>query len=75
MNPSFSGAVLIDSDGDCDDDCRPAVLELTDNAVSMLRYLRKEHAPRHLWVDALSLNQADAVEMATHVPLIGEIFR
>ncbi|VUC34395.1 unnamed protein product [Clonostachys rosea] len=44
------------------------------NLASALRHLRALRKPVVLWVDLLSINQADPVERAHQVALMGEIF-
>lgn len=42
---------------------------------SALRHLRYSDRPRILWVDALCINQADGVERANQVALMGRIYK
>lgn len=49
-------------------------LKITPSVDSLLRYLRKQHVSRHLWIDAICLNQADRREKAAQIPLMGEIY-
>ncbi|KAE8446189.1 hypothetical protein EG329_012414 [Mollisiaceae sp. DMI_Dod_QoI] len=47
---------------------------ITKNLESALRYLRDEHFPRHLWVDAICINQNDIMERAQQVGLMDAIY-
>ncbi|KAH8201492.1 hypothetical protein TruAng_004340 [Truncatella angustata] len=40
----------------------------------LLRYLRGQKEVRHLWIDAICLNQDDHVEKAQQIPLMGYIY-
>lgn len=55
--------------------CDDGVIRVTRNLSSALRYLRCEHAPRRLWVDAICINQADIEERGHQVGLMRDIFR
>ncbi|KAE9963957.1 hypothetical protein EG328_010897 [Venturia inaequalis] len=55
----------------CDD---TSLLNITSNVDGMLRSLRKTHRSRNLWIDAISLNQADLQEKSQQVPLMGNIY-
>lgn len=44
------------------------------NLVQALRQLRYRDEPRHLWVDALCVNQCNLLEKAVHVNMMGEIY-
>ncbi|KAF2105546.1 heterokaryon incompatibility protein-domain-containing protein, partial [Lophiotrema nucula] len=55
--------------------CDGKWLGITANVNSMLRHLRKPSKPRHLWVDALCLNQTDMQEKAVQVQLMGDIYK
>ncbi|ORY19284.1 heterokaryon incompatibility, partial [Clohesyomyces aquaticus] len=48
-------------------------LPVTESVKSMLRYLRKTFRPRHLWIDAVSLNQDDVAEKSVQVRLMNDI--
>lgn len=50
-------------------------LKITPNMDCLLRHLRKKYEPRHLWIDAICLNQADQEEKAVQIPLMGEIYQ
>lgn len=47
---------------------------MTANLVQALRQVRYEHEPRHLWVDALCINQCNLEEKGVHVNMMGEIY-
>lgn len=47
---------------------------MTENLVEALRQVRYEHEPRHLWVDALCINQRNLLEKGGHVNMMGEIY-
>lgn len=51
-----------------------SLLNITANVDGMLRSLRKTHRSRNLWIDAISLNQADLQEKSQQVPLMGNIY-
>ncbi|PMD60805.1 HET-domain-containing protein, partial [Hyaloscypha bicolor E] len=51
-----------------------SVSKITPNVDNMLRRLRKKHRVRYLWIDAISLNQADKEEKAQQVPLMSKIY-
>lgn len=44
------------------------------NLVQALRQVRYEHQPRHIWVDALCINQSDVQEKGCQVNMMGEIY-
>lgn len=44
------------------------------NLVQALRQVRYEHHPRHIWVDALCINQSDVQEKGFQVNMMGEIY-
>ncbi|KAF2099253.1 HET-domain-containing protein [Rhizodiscina lignyota] len=52
-----------------------ATLHITPNVDSFLRVLRRTHATRYLWVDAVCLNQTDGYEKGKQVSRMREIFR
>jgi hypothetical protein len=52
-----------------------SILKITPSVDLMLRRLRKTSRSRDLWVDAISLNQADNDEKSQQVPLMTEIYR
>lgn len=47
---------------------------ITENLYQALQHLRSQTAPRHIWVDALCINQHDLDERATQVSNMREIF-
>lgn len=51
-----------------------SLIRITPNVDVMLRRLRKVQRARSLWIDAISLNQADAEEKAQQIPLMGAIY-
>jgi len=48
---------------------------VTTNLSIALRYLRRQHEPRTLWIDALCINQADTSERSEQVARMGDIYR
>ncbi|KAI1299767.1 heterokaryon incompatibility protein-domain-containing protein [Xylaria venustula] len=48
--------------------------ELTDNLFNALTHLRHETEPRHLWVDALCINQEDGAEKTAQVDMMHRIY-
>jgi hypothetical protein len=50
-------------------------LPITANVDSMLRHLRKPHKAKHLWVDALCINQTNAEEKSSQVRSMDGIFQ
>ena len=50
-------------------------LAITENVDLMLRHLRSATKLRHLWIDAICLNQDDGSEKGVQIPLMGEIFQ
>ena len=48
-------------------------VNITPNLASALEVLRFEDKPRHLWVDALCINQQDAEERGTQVALMAKV--
>ncbi len=59
----------------CRDPRHPlTALKITPNVDSLLRHLRKPHKSRHLWIDAICLNQEDQDEMSTPAMLMGVIY-
>lgn len=51
-----------------------SLLNITSHVDDMLRSLRKTHRSRNLWIDAISLDQADLQEKSQQVPLMGNIY-
>ncbi|KAI1455240.1 HET-domain-containing protein [Annulohypoxylon moriforme] len=66
--PEFSRNLEITGDGDV------SYLRITPNLDVLLRYLRKLRTLRHFWIDAICLNQADEMEKAHQIPIMGRIF-
>ncbi|KAF0322386.1 het domain-containing protein, partial [Colletotrichum asianum] len=54
--------------------CQGLEIDVTANLVQSLRQVRYADRPRHLWVDALCINQRDLQEKAFHVNMMGEIY-
>jgi hypothetical protein len=50
-------------------------LGITGNVDTMLRYLRKTHGLRYLWLDAICLNQTDTAEKNVQVQQMGTIYQ
>ncbi|KAL8888776.1 MAG: hypothetical protein Q9215_003839 [Flavoplaca cf. flavocitrina] len=50
-------------------------VSITVNLESALRHLRYEDRPRRMWIDALSINQADNIEKGHQVALMRQIYR
>lgn len=50
------------------------VLQITSNLYDALLALRRESEPRHLWVDAVCINQGDVSERNQQVTLMGDIY-
>ncbi|KAH7389105.1 heterokaryon incompatibility protein-domain-containing protein [Cadophora sp. MPI-SDFR-AT-0126] len=48
--------------------------EVTKNLHTALAYLRLPNKPRHLWVDALCINQQDIEERNSQVAMMGEVY-
>lgn len=59
----------------CASTATPSRISITPNVDGMLRHLRDPANPRYLWIDAISLNQADEIEKAAQVPLMGQIYQ
>ncbi|KAI1214693.1 heterokaryon incompatibility protein-domain-containing protein [Annulohypoxylon truncatum] len=66
--PEFSRNLEIRDDGDV------SYLRITPNVDALLRRLRKLKVLRYLWIDAICLNQADEIEKAHQIPVMGRIF-
>jgi hypothetical protein len=49
-------------------------LQVNQNVVEMLRYLRLDYNHRTLWIDAICINQADEDEKGKQVTMMGEIY-
>ncbi len=50
-------------------------LDVTRNLAVALQYLRYEHEPRVLWIDAICINQQDVPERSAQVQRMGDIYR
>jgi hypothetical protein len=55
--------------------CNNKIINITKNLFFGLRRFRNPYSPRILWVDSISINQADKVEKGHQVNLMGPIFR
>lgn len=70
----------VDSDGDRSRDgtvfCEPGGQRIlvTRNCEDALKHLRLRHEPRFLWVDAISINQADIPERNRQVSMMPRIY-
>ncbi|KAL8868749.1 MAG: hypothetical protein Q9174_004777 [Haloplaca sp. 1 TL-2023] len=51
------------------------IIRVTVNLESALRHLRCGDRPRRMWIDALSINQADNIEKGHQVALMRQIYR
>lgn len=63
--PTFTKSIICD---------KTSFLKITHNVDSLLRSVRKPCQCRNLWIDAISLNQADLDEKSQQVPLMGNIY-
>ena len=54
--------------------CNGTVILLRDNLASALRYLRKSHDERYVWVDFLCINQQDESEKGFQIPNMQAIY-
>lgn len=54
--------------------CDGGSVRVTSNCESLLRHLRLKTQTRHLWVDALCINQSSTSDKNHQVPLMGDIF-
>ena len=68
--PNFCEQLIIHSDDELDVSCLAISMTVKD----MLLQLRRPHKHRHLWIDAICLNQKDGDEKAQQIPLMGEIY-
>ncbi|KAK0752991.1 heterokaryon incompatibility protein-domain-containing protein [Schizothecium vesticola] len=50
------------------------IFAVSDNLLAALQHLRRETEPRTLWIDAISINQADDWEKTHQVRLMREIY-
>lgn len=66
--PEFSQTLEVRCDGDT------SYLSITPNVDALLRRLRTLNVLHCLWIDAICLNQADEVEKAQQIPMMGRIF-
>ncbi|KAJ8132119.1 hypothetical protein O1611_g1501 [Lasiodiplodia mahajangana] len=55
-------------------ECNGYQVEITENLADALRHLRYQSESRHLWVDALCINQQDADEKSHQVALMKDIY-
>ncbi|KAK2752653.1 HET domain-containing protein [Colletotrichum kahawae] len=56
----------------CDDDI--SYVRITSNVDALLRRFRARNKPRHLWIDAVCLDQTNGKEKAQQIPLMGRIY-
>jgi hypothetical protein len=54
--------------------CSGKELFVTTNCLSALRYLRRKHKPRILWIDAICIDQTSLSERSHQVELMGEVY-
>ncbi|KAH7071844.1 heterokaryon incompatibility protein-domain-containing protein [Paraphoma chrysanthemicola] len=54
--------------------CGELRIPVTKNCESALRHLRQSMGCLTIWVDAVCINQADDVEKARQIPLMGDIY-
>ena len=59
----------------CASTAPPSRIAVTPRVDGMLRHFRHPARPRHLWIDAVCLNQADEAEKAAQIPLMGHIYQ
>lgn len=55
--------------------CNGKTLFITENCEMAIRRIRKKRCKRHLFIDALSINQEDDNERSTQVNIMGDVFR
>lgn len=55
--------------------CNEAILEITETLFIVLTRLQSDSHSRHLWVDAICINQADPEEKSYQVGLMGKIYQ
>jgi hypothetical protein len=70
--PEFSHDLLVLDE--MDSEAQAKIIKVTPAADTVLRRFRKATKSLNLWIDGVSLNQADQVEVARQIPLMGEIF-
>ncbi|KAL8399717.1 hypothetical protein RB594_000208 [Gaeumannomyces avenae] len=56
------------------DDDDTSYLRITSNVDDLLRHFRSADDSYYLWIDAICLNQDDAIEKARQIPMMGRIF-
>lgn len=56
----------------CDDDI--SYVRITSNVDALLRRFRARNKPRHLWIDAVCLDQTNGKEKTQQIPLMGRIY-
>ncbi|KAJ0106924.1 hypothetical protein J7T55_011019 [Diaporthe amygdali] len=66
--PEFTKKLEVECDGDV------SYLSITPTVDTLLRYLRSPNRTHRLWIDALCLNQADEMERAQQIPMMGRIY-
>ncbi|KAG7426511.1 Heterokaryon incompatibility protein 6, OR allele [Fusarium oxysporum f. sp. raphani] len=54
--------------------CQGHQVDVTTNLFEALRQIRHPREPRHIWADALCINQSDLVEKSFHVNMMGDIY-
>jgi Heterokaryon incompatibility protein (HET) len=54
--------------------CEEGALFITKSCLVALRYLRLEHEPRYLWVDAICIDQRSDSEKVRQIPLMGSVY-
>jgi hypothetical protein len=55
--------------------CEGRLLSITKNVDNLLRHLRLHNHYRSLWIDAICINQVDAIERAAQVRLMDKIYK
>ncbi|RMZ85202.1 hypothetical protein DV738_g420, partial [Chaetothyriales sp. CBS 135597] len=65
--------------GDPDDPTRPILVDgcafsVRRNLYELLRHLRKFHAGKAIWIDAITINQADLDEKSSQVQMMSKIY-
>ena len=65
--------------GDSEDQCTITVnghsISVTANAGAALRRVRRPHASRVVWIDAVCINQQDREERGHQVAIMGDVYR
>ncbi|KAH8909331.1 HET-domain-containing protein, partial [Coniochaeta sp. PMI_546] len=54
--------------------CNGKALQATENLIAAMRQLRERYPGRLFWIDAICINQQDAVERAAQVQLMRDIY-